>query len=322
MRVLFMGSGEFGVPTLAALAGAHEVVAVISQPDKPAGRSRATTPTPAAAWALANGLELVREGNVNTPGFIARVAALRCEAAVVVAFGQKLSPELIASLGARVVNLHASLLPRHRGAAPINWAMIEGDERTGVCVIALAQRMDAGEVYASVATPIDPLETAGELHDRLAGLGAPAVLDVLARHARGELRGEAQDESLATRAPKLSRADGWVDFNAGAAAVRSRIHGLTPWPGVTVRWLRAGAGEARPLLIRRVEAFPELRADAPPGTLLADHWVATGRGAVRLIEVQAPGGKAMAIADFARGNRMEPGDRLQGGPAIPSDPAG
>jgi methionyl-tRNA formyltransferase len=182
--------------------------------------------------------------------------------------------------------------------------------------------MDAGEVYASVATPIDPLETAGELHDRLARLGAPAVLDVLARHAGGELRGEAQDESLATRAPKLSRADGWVDFNAGAAVVRNRIHGLTPWPGVTVRWQRMDSDESRPLLIRRVEAFPELRADAPPGTVLGDHWVATGRGAVRLIEVQAPGGKALAIEDFARGNRMRAGDRLIGGPALADEAAG
>ena len=222
MRLLFLGSGEFGLPTLQSLSEKHTLAAVISQPDKPAGRKRVLTPTPIAQWALDHNTKLLRYDNINTPEAIAEVAALQADAAIIIAFGQKLSPPLIDALGKLAVNLHSSLLPRFRGAAPINAAILAGDSETGACVISLAQKMDAGLIYASAKTPIDPLETAGELHDRLSQFG-PALIDkVLADFTAGTLHGQTQDETKATRAPKLSKDDSWIDVATTAEEIRRR----------------------------------------------------------------------------------------------------
>lgn len=313
MRLLFLGSGAFGLPTLRFLHQRHDVAAVISQPDRPAGRKRKLTPTPIAAWAAEHGLPVLKTDDVNAPapGFVEQVRALEPEASVVIAFGQKLSPELIAALGRLAVNLHSSLLPRYRGAAPINWAMIAGDKTTGVSVIGLAQRMDAGRVYATAALDIDPLETAGELHDRLADLG-PAAVDTVLRDLRADaLQPLAQDESQATRAPKLSKADGTVDFNQPADAIRARIHGLTPWPGCRVEWLPKDGDEPRSLIIGRVRAQSDRTTTALPGTVLDELHVATAAGTIELLELQAPGTKMMPAHPFARGHGLAPGDLLR-----------
>ncbi|MCE9589014.1 MAG: methionyl-tRNA formyltransferase [Planctomycetes bacterium] len=310
MRLLFLGSGEFGLPTLQHLCTRHEVAAVISQPDREAGRHRRLTPTPIAKWAAENGLAVLKSGDVNAPDFIAQVKALGAEASIVIAFGQKLSEPLIAAMGNPVVNLHGSLLPRWRGAAPVNWAILGGDRRSGVSVISLAQRMDAGLIYAQSSLDIDPNETAGELHDRLAALGPDAVGRVLDDAAAGRLKGETQDESLATRARKLSKADGTIDWSATAEEIRRRVHGLTPWPGVKVTWFRAADGAEQPLAILRVRAEQGTNQDADPGTVLEGGRVAAGDGVVKLVEVQPPGGVAMSIADFTRGHRMRAGDRV------------
>jgi len=226
-------------------------------------------------------------------------------------------------MGSLAVNLHSSLLPRYRGAAPINWAMIHGDTQTGVSVIALAQTMDAGEIYAAQTLTIDPNEIAGELHDRLSALGPDAVGRVLADLAGGTLKAIAQDPSQATRAPKFKKADGTADFNNPATLVRARIHGLTPWPGCKVNWRCQASGQSMPLTIKRVEQRVEhgveQRPDdllaasgtqASPGTVLDDYCVACAQGSVRLIEVQVAGKQAMKIEDFARGHGLAAGDVL------------
>lgn len=310
MRLVFLGAGEFGLPTLEALARHHDVVAVVSQPDRPAGRKQVLTPTPVSAWALAHGVPLLRFEDANTPEAVAQIASFNPGAAVVIAFGQKLSPALIGSLGKLAVNLHSSLLPRYRGAAPIHWSLISGDAETGVSVIGLAQKMDAGGVYAQVRLRIDPAETTGELHDRLAALGPAAVEGVLAQLQAGALSPMAQDETQATRARKFVKGDGTVDFNQPARLVRARINGLTPWPGCRVAWRKAGekSGEAKPreLFLRRVvEASGARPQGASPGTVLENFHVACADGVVELLELQVPGGKLLAAADFARG---------QGGP--------
>jgi len=311
MRLLFFGAGEFGLPTLQALHAAHEIAAVVTQPDRPAGRGQRPRPTPIAQWAEQQGLPVWKTDDANDPAFVAKVAAAAPDASVVIAFGQKLSPQLVEASGELMMNLHASLLPKYRGAAPINWAVIEGEAVTGNTVIGIAQRMDAGLIYGQQETPIAPHETAGELHDRLAGMGPDLVMEVLAKFKAGTLEGREQDDTLATQAPKLSRADGVVDFTQSAQRVRQRIHGLTPWPGITVRWTPAGGGDTRPLKLLRVAVDKEgERATADPGTILPDHRVATGDGVIRLLEVQAPGSKAMDIESFARGHRFDPGGRL------------
>jgi methionyl-tRNA formyltransferase len=324
MRLLYFGSGAFGLPTVEMLHARHELVAVVSQPDKPAGRKRVLTPTPVAAWALERGIEVLRAEDVNTPGFVEKVAGYKADASIVIAFGQKLGEPLIDAMGDLAVNLHASLLPKYRGAAPINWAMIDGERRTGVSVIGLAQKMDAGPVYAEASLAIEPSETAGELHDRLAALGPEAIGKVLDDLAGGTLGPREQDHDLATKAPKMSKAIGTVVFDQASEVVRSRVHGLTPWPGCRVNWECKATGKSAVLTLGRVSAVPDLScfiglesAGEEPvcGTVLLpgvgeDYHVRTADGAVRLVEVQAPGTKMMGIADFARGHKLGAGDVL------------
>lgn len=326
MRLLFLGSGAFGLPTLEHLHTQHELLAVITQPDKPAGRKRIMTPTPVGQWAAAQGLPTFKEDDVNTEAFVQKIKDIKPDAAVVIAFGQKLSPQLIDALGQLAVNLHSSLLPKYRGAAPINWAMINGDNETGVSVIGLAQRMDAGRVYAMDALAIDPRETAGELHDRMAKLGPDAVAKVLRDLQRNTLHAIEQDDTQATRAPKLKKSDGTVDFNQPAAAVRSRIHGLTPWPGCKVHWHprnnnspnagRSGASDQRPqppevLTLLRVEADPTPAPGNPvPGAVLENNRIACHPGTICPLELQRPGKRAMTLKDFTAGHPLEPGQRM------------
>jgi methionyl-tRNA formyltransferase len=248
MRILFSGSGAFGLPTLKALHQKHQVVAVLTQPDQPAGRKRVLTPTPIGQWAAEQSLPVYKYPNANESDAIAQIASHEPDAGVVIAYGQKLSEELIAAMGKLAVNLHASLLPAYRGAAPINWAMIDGCAQTGNSVIALAQKMDAGDVYATNVTDIDPLENMGQLHDRLAEMGPALILKVLDQLANGTLDPKPQDHSQATLARKLSKTDGVIDdWNQSATQLRQRIHGLTPWPGITVQWHNQSVAEPTPL---------------------------------------------------------------------------
>jgi methionyl-tRNA formyltransferase len=251
---------------------------------------------------LAN-LPLIKPENVNQPTTVERIRVLEADAFVVVAFGQKLGRTLLD--GVFAINLHGSLLPKYRGAAPINWAIINGERETGVSVIALADRMDAGEVYAMAATTIEPIETAGELHDRLALSGPEIIQHVLEQHASGGAVGQPQDERLATHAPKLSKDDGTVSFDQPAAGVRNRIHGLTPWPGCTVRL------EGKDLRLLRAEVVDEATLSGRPGEVFANAMIACRPGVLRLLEVQPPGKPAMTWNAFRNGNPVRVGARLE-----------
>ncbi len=314
MDLLFFGSGAFGLPTLGALAREHRVVGVVTQPDRPAGRGGKLTPTPVGEWVATNlpGVPLLKPEDVNEPGMLARVRALPARAWVVIAFGQKLAPNLLEDRFA--VNLHASLLPRWRGAAPINRAILAGDAQTGNSVITLAERMDAGLILGQSRRAVEPGQTAGELHDALAADGPALVLDVLGKHAAGSLRGQAQDEAKVTLAKKLSKQDGELDFAWSAAEIRRRVHGLNPWPGATVSFrgqplklLRAGSSGSHP---------PARESQQRGGTILdaARGLVACGDGTtLEVLDVQPAGKKSMAWAEFARGARVNAGEALVGG---------
>jgi methionyl-tRNA formyltransferase len=303
MRIVYFGSGEFGLPTLQALHAKHHVALVVSQPDRPAGRNRALTPTPIALWAAENNLPLIKPEKVNAPEALGRVLAAKPDANIVIAFGQKIGPALIESprFGQiATMNLHASLLPKYRGAAPIHRAILGGEAVTGNTIFALVDRMDAGEILGTRETPVNRLETTGELHDRLAAMGPELVLDVLAKLEGGTLTPLAQDESRATLAPKLGRADGVVDFTQPADLIRQRVHALTPWPGVTVHYAVEDEGARQPIMLRRMEVV-EGRRQAEPGRVIGDGVVMTGEGAVKLLEVQPPGKRTMTWEEFARG---------------------
>jgi methionyl-tRNA formyltransferase len=315
MRIVFFGSGAFGLPTLARLAERHRIVGVVSQPDRPAGRGGKPTQTPIAAWAAEHlpGVPMRKPERVGEPEEIRAIHELAAKgqddtdlAFVVIAFGQKMPPGLLDGIFA--INLHASLLPRWRGAAPINAAILAGDEVTGNSVITLADRMDAGLVLGQSTRPITPSLTAGELHDLLAEDGPRLVEDVLERHRAGTLSPVVQDESLVTKAGKLRKEHGWIDFGETAEACRRRIHGLNPWPGVTIRF--------------RDEELKVLRAGATPATdrgapgTITDPRVGLAAcadsTALQLIEVQPSGGKPMAWAAFANGRRVRAGEVLMG----------
>ena len=305
MRIVFFGSGAFGLPTLQALSKRHQVVAVVTQPDKPAGRGGKITPTPIGQWAAQHlpSSPLIKPPKVNEPAIVEQIRSFSADAWVVIAFGQKLSRTLLADRFA--INLHASLLPRWRGAAPINAAILGGDTVTGNTVITLADRMDAGLILGTSTRPIEPLMTAGELHDLLSADGPELVESVLERHANGMLQPVTQDESLVTIATKLSKSDGQVDFTQKADFTRRIVHALTPWPGVTCT---LHATPPQPLKILRVQPEPGTHQE-DPGTLLdvGAGIVACGQHTrLRLLEVQPPGKRPMHWADFARGRTIPP----------------
>ena len=312
LRIIFAGSGEFGLPTLNALRVAgHEIVQVVSQPDRPAGRGRELTPTPVTAAALEAGLPVLRTADIN------REPLPDADVMVVIAFGQKIADAVVSRPRLGSVNLHASRLPKYRGAAPINWAILGGETVAGNSVIRLAQRMDAGAVLGQSQLPIGELETAGELHDRLARDGATLLPRVVAELAAGTAVESPQDEMLATLAPKLSRDVAKLDWSRPAVDVARKIRGLYPWPGCRVRLCDA-AGETIASL-RLVRARPSASASASaddeggrwePGEVNAAGAVQAGDGPVEMVELQPDGKRPMSLGDYRRGHRWCAGMRL------------
>jgi len=332
MRLALLGSSDFALPTFEALRASHNILAVISQPDKPAGRGQSLAPTPVSRWAAEKlpAVPLLKPADINTPESIAAARALagpgEADAWVIIAFGQKLSPELLDGIFA--TNLHGSLLPRWRGAGPVNAAILAGDAVAGNTAITIAQRMDAGLMLGHSSRAITPEMTAGELHDLLASDGPALIAEVLAKHSANTLIGREQDLTQITKARKLSRADGTVDFANPAESLRRTINGLSPWPGVTVLF------RAAPLKLLRAivsdlslppHATPGQLIDIPSGTIACGH-----NTALRLLDVQPAGKKPMRWADFANGMRpplrtgtpplLADADILIGGPAILSAP--
>ena len=309
MRIAFFGAGAFGAPALDAICRAgHEVRRVISQPDRPAGRGRRVQPTPIRVLAQRLDLRHAQVEDVNATDAADLIDG--AELAVVVAFGQKLGPALLDTAPAGFINLHASLLPKYRGAAPIQRAILEGESVTGVTIFQLDERWDAGAVWARRETPIEESETAADLHDRLAELGAELMVETLSVIASGTGRAQRQDAALATRAPKLSKAEGWVDFTQPAFPVARRINGLWSWPAAACRFEAGGRG-TRVLLARAKPAGDDAPSSQnPPGALSPDGLIQTGAGRVRLLEIKPSGGKRMPFDAFARGQRLTEAARL------------
>lgn len=312
MNLVYLGSGEFGIPCLDALkASGHELALVVTQPASPAGRGRRPQPTPVAQWSAAHAVPFAETDNVNSPEMIARIADCRPDVLVVIAFGQKIGPELVALAAKGAINVHASLLPKYRGAAPINWAILRGQTRTGNSIITLAEKIDAGDILAQSRTAIGPLETAGELHDRLARLAAPLLLTTLDKIEAGTVAYIKQDPAEVTFAPKLHKADGLLDFAEPAESLALKIRGLWPWPGAAAGFVSQQTQKTTRVLIALAETIPAIdAAQLAPGAFDEDLNVVCGRGRLKIMKLKPAGSGLMDFKAFVNGWHLRPGDRL------------
>ena len=313
MRTLFWGTPEFALPSLGALLGeGHDVVAVVTQPDRRRGRGRAVSPSPVKEFAENEGLVVLQPEKSRAPEFVDLVRRLEPELNVVVAYGQILSRGLLDAPEHGSVNVHASLLPALRGAAPINWAIIRGHDRTGITTMRMVEELDAGPILMQVEEPIPPGETATDLSVRLSELGAETLIETLALMEFGELTEREQDHDASTYAPRLSRDDAHVDWTEPAPAVANRIRGLDAVPGA---WSMLGDDELkvyRPLVAEDHRAGePGTVLDVEPGHAEEGLLVACGDGAVWIREVKPAGKRRMTSAEWLRGRGAAPGDRLR-----------
>lgn len=308
MRIVFMGSPDFAIPTLEALHGAgHEIVAVYSQPPRPAGRGKKPRRTPVHALAEKLGIPVFTPRSLKSPQEQERFAALNADAAVVVAYGLILPPAVLDAPRHGCFNLHASLLPRWRGAAPIHRAVMAADERTGVCVMRMDAGLDTGNVCACEEVEIAPEITTGELHDILAARGARLMarsMERLEREGRLDCRPQPQDG--VTYADKISKDEARIDFGRPARQVLAQIHGLSPWPGA---WVEL-PGRGGPLRLKILKAEMVEGAGMPGEVLDGDLTVACAEGAVRPLVVQRAGKAPMERAAFLRGTPVPPGTVL------------
>ncbi|MFN4217780.1 MAG: methionyl-tRNA formyltransferase [Candidatus Bipolaricaulia bacterium] len=303
MNVIFVGTAPLGVPTLRALAHTHNVLAVFTQPDRPAGRGLALMPPPIKRAALELGLPVYQPDKINREAEF--IKTLHPDVIVVVAFGQFLSKRLLAIPKFGCINLHASLLPKYRGAAPIHWAIINGETETGLTTFILSEEMDAGDILLQERVPISDADTAGSLHDKLATLGPNLVLQTLEGLEKGTLTPRPQDHSQATFAPKLESTVGHIDWGQPARKIFNLIRGLNPSPGAYTFW----DGQRVKLYASRVEPSSSI---FPPGCVIdAERLIVRcGEDALELLEVQPAGKRRMRGKDFVNGYKIRIGARF------------
>jgi methionyl-tRNA formyltransferase len=313
LRIAFFGTPEFAVPTLQALIDSrHEMVALVSQPDRPRGRGHKLVATPTKAVAEAHGIRVLQPDRIRDEAFLRAIADLELDLAVVAAYGRILPDALLALPRLGMINVHASLLPAYRGAAPVHRAVIDGLDETGVTIMRVVRELDAGPMLAAVRRTLAPDETSVEVERGLASLGAPLLLSVVEQLADGTVVETPQNDALATYAPKIQKSEGAIDWSLPAARIHNLVRGLQPWPLVS-GWL-----EGRRYLIHRTE-FADERAsteaggtvvDAGAGTLM----IAGGDGrALRILQIQPEGKRVMDVREFLAGHPVRVGSQF--GPA-------
>ena len=307
MRVVFMGTPDFSVPTLECLIKEHEVIAVVTQPDKPKGRGKAMQYPPVKEFALAHDLPVWQPARVRDEEFLARLRSWEPDVIVVVAFGQIL-PESILNLPRfGCINVHASLLPKYRGAAPIQWAIINGEQETGVTIMYMEKGLDTGDMIAKASIAIEPDETGESLHDKLSVLGGPLLLQALKQIQEGTAARIRQDDSLSCYAGMLTKELGKIDWEKDAVSIERLIRGLNSWPSAYTTY------EDKTLKIWAAE-LAEGKKNRIPGTVIdvdkTSFTVQTGKDALRILEVQIQGKKRMPVQAFLLGHTIRSGMTL------------
>lgn len=307
-----MGTGEFALPVFAALCNApHDVLALFTQPDR-AGRGHHHHPHPMKEAATARAVPVYQPLKASAPESLETLRGLQPDLCVVAAYGQILSSELLSIPRLGAINVHASLLPKYRGAAPIQYAVLEGEAETGITIFQIVRALDAGPVLGTVATSIGPHESAGDLELRLAQLSVPVTLDVIEQLDRGTARPLPQDDAQATLAPKISKEFGRIDWSRSATAIECHVRAMQPWPR---SFSHLQHGDAKPLRLIVNSVQPLEAADsAAPGTILIAEGqrlvVQTGAGALQILTLQPEGKRPMSAEDFLHGHAVQVGDRL------------
>jgi len=309
LQIIFMGTPDFAVPSLKKLhESGQEPALVVCQPDRPRGRGRKVLPPPVKQTAQDMNIEVIQPASVKAPGFIELLTDYAPDLFIVVAFGQVLPKALLEMPRLGTVNVHASLLPKYRGPAPIQWAIINGERKTGVTTMFMDEGLDTGDILLTAETGIEPDDTAATLHDRLANLGADLLLKTLRCFEDGSIKPIPQQRRQATYAPLLKKEDGRIDWEKPAQAIDAFVRGMTPWPGAFT------FHDNHRLKIYRVQAVDRAAA-AAPGTVLkgfADELlIATGKGVLSILEIQGASGKRLSIPDFLRGYPLPPGSLLR-----------
>jgi len=308
-KIIFVGTPQFSVPALIALhENNYDVALVVTAPDRPRGRGRKVAASAVKRASLDLGYQVSQPASIRTEKFAGMIEDLKPDFLVVIAFGRIFSENLMALPRIATINIHASLLPKYRGPAPIQWAIINGENETGVCSMLMEKELDVGDILLSTKEPIHADDTSGTLHDRLAVKGADILIDTLKAFEDNRIQPKPQNHSLATYAPMLSKDDGLINWNKSAESLENFIRGVTPWPGAYTFLgdKRLKIFKSRPLRTEITEY---------PGTVLrgfADELrVATAKGALCIEEIQGDSGKRLRIKDFLRGNRIPPGSVLE-----------
>lgn len=311
MKIVFMGTPDFAAAALKSLIEAgHEITAVVTQPDKAKGRSKELLPPPVKTLALAHGLPVLQPVRIRRPEAVAELKAYPADIYIVAAFGQILSQEILDIPEYGCLNIHASLLPKYRGASPIQHVIIDGEEKTGVTIMQMDAGVDTGDMLYRKELPIAPDDTFQTLHDKLAVLGGEAIVEALPLLEQGKLVPEKQDDAQSCHAPLIEKSMGAIDFTKDAAAIDRLIRGLTPWPSAYTGY------QGRQLKIWKAEpVLSENTFARRPGEILRVEkdavTVAAGRGALKIYELQLEGKKRMTAHDFLLGVRMRPGELLE-----------
>ena len=322
MRLILFGTGPFAVPTYASLIDEHDVVAMVTRPIDDSGKRRKTAANPTRDLGEEKGLTILDPRSCNEPEFVETLVALKADLFVVCDYGQILSRDCLSAARLGGINLHGSLLPKYRGAAPIQWCVYNGDTVSGVTVIHMTPKLDGGPCLVKTELAIDPQETAGELEPRLSDLGPKSVaqaIEMLAGWDGESNLGELQDRKHVTKAPRLKKSDGAIDFTRTAVQIFNQVRAFEPWPRSFSNWTPENKSPIRLIFARVAPVDSELAAEtdnaAVPGTVVACDanrlWIQTGDGHVSVEEIQPSGKRQMPIADFLRGHQPKVGDAFQ-----------